>query len=317
MKMRIKAAFIALALLFGAATSANATEGGLGRPVVGTSVLSGIGMVPDVQVWVASIDELYLDGTISGSRQVPVGGKASLGLDGQVSFTLATLVRTWGGFGGWDFASGFTVPYVWELARADLAIGGATGSTSDRASNLYDLYFTPILAGYHLTANDHIALSFNIWAPTGNYQAGDLANPGLNVWTFVPQIAYTHLMPKYGLEFDAVMSVEFYTRDSATNYQNAPLFTLDLMALKKFPNGVGIGLVTGTVQQLGKDTGPLADRLDGFIGHDYTVGPILTYDMKLGGKAPLSASLRWVPSISSKNRLNSTKTILATATLVF
>jgi hypothetical protein len=316
MKMRIRAAFFALGLTFGA-SAAMATEGGLGRPVVGTSVLSGIGVVPDAQVWVASLDELYLDGTISGSRKVPIGNSASLGLDGKVSFTLATLVRTWGGYGGWDFASGFTVPYVWELARGDFSVGQATKSVSDRASNLYDLYFTPILAGYHLTADDHIALSFNVWAPTGNYNSTALANPGLNIWTFVPQIAYTHLMPKYGLEFDAVMGVEFYTRNSATDYQNAPLFTLDLMGLKKFANGFGVGVVMGTVQQLGKDTGPLADKLDGFVGHDYTVGPVVTYETKLGGKAPLSASLRWVPSISSKNRLNSTSTVLATATLVF
>jgi hypothetical protein len=316
MKIRRIAAAVALAGACGA-QPVFATEGGLGRPVAGTSVLSGVGVVPPEQVWIASIEELYLDGSISGSRQVPVGGRSSLGLTGQVSFTLATLVRTWGNVGGWDLASGFTLPYVWELARGTFSVGQRTATTSDRASNLYDLYFTPILAGWHFSQNDHIALSFNVWAPTGNYEAGALANPSLNTWTFVPQIAYTHLMPKYGLEFDAVMSFQFYTRNSATDYQNAPLFTLDVMGLKKFANGWGAGVVMGTVQQLGNDTGPVADRLDGFVGHDFTVGPIVTYEMKVAGKAPLSMSVRWVPSVTSTNRLKSTKTFLATATLVF
>ncbi|KND61956.1 Protein involved in meta-pathway of phenol degradation [Candidatus Burkholderia verschuerenii] len=294
-----------------------ATEGGLGRPVAGTSALSGVGIVPPEPMWIVSLQQLYIDGTISGNREVPVGGRASLGLEGKASFTLATLVRTWGGYGGWDFASGVTLPYVWTEVGGTFAIGQGSKALGDRASNLYDMYFTPIEAGYHFSQTDHIALSFNFWAPTGNYEAGALANPGLNTWTFVPQIAWTHLMPKYGLEFDAVLGLQFYTRNTATDYQNAPLLTLDLMGLKKFANGVGVGVVMGTVQQLGHDSGPTADRLDGFVGHDFTLGPILTYDCKIGGKTPLSASLRWVPSIQSTNRLKSTKTFLATATLAF
>ncbi|KXU88965.1 phenol degradation protein meta [Caballeronia megalochromosomata] len=313
---RVQATMLAVASLLGAG-SASATEGALGRPVAGTSVLSGVGIVPTEPVWIASLETLYLDGSISSNRQVPIAGQRSIGLDGELSLTLASLLKVWGSYGGWAFASGFTLPYVWEKVTGTFAAGSLNRTTSDRASNLYDMLFTPIEAGYHFSETDHIALSFNIWAPTGNYEAGALANPSLNTWTFVPQIAYTKMVPKYGLEFDAVMGFQFYTKNTATNYQNAPLFTLDVMGLKKFANGFGMGVVMGTVQQLGHDTGPTADRLDGFVGHDFTLGPILTYDTKLGGKAPLSASLRWVPSIVSTNRLKSTKTFMATATLVF
>ncbi|MFP3548608.1 transporter, partial [Rhizobium sp. SIMBA_035] len=83
--------------------------------------------------------------------------------------------------------------------------------------------------------------------------------------------------------------LQFYTRNHATDYQNGTLFTLDALALKRFSNGVGVGVVMGTVQQLADDTGPLADRLNGFRGHDFSLGPIITYDTKLGGKAPFSA----------------------------
>lgn len=77
------------------------------------------------------------------------------------------------------------------------------------------------------------------------------------------------------------------------------------------------GVVVGTVQQLGKDSGPTADKLNGFVGYDWTIGPILSYDTKLAGKAPLSFSLRWVPTIASNNRLNSTSTAMGTVTLLF
>ncbi|BAN27373.1 putative uncharacterized protein (plasmid) [Caballeronia insecticola] len=299
------------------ANNAQATEGALGRPVAGTSVLSGVGIVPDELVWIASLQTVYLDGSISSGREVPVAGQRSLGLNGELSLTLASLLKVWGKYGGWDFASGITLPYVWEKVTGNFAVGQFNRSASDRTSNLYDMLFTPIEAGYHFSATDHIALSFNIWAPTGHYEANALANPSLNNWTFVPQIAYTKIVPKYGLEFDAVMGFQFYTRNTATNYQNAPLFTLDVLGLKKFANGVGVGVVMGTVQQLGNDSGPTADRLNGFVGHDFTVGPILTYDTKLDGKRPLSASVRWVPSVVSVNRLKSTRTFMATATLVF
>ncbi len=307
---------LAVASMLGA-DSASATEGALGRPVAGTSVLSGVGIVPAEPVWIASLQTVYLDGSISASRPVPVAGQSSLGLKGELSLTLASLLKVWGSAGGWAFASGIVLPYVWEKVTGTFALGQFNTTTSDHASNLYDMLFTPIVAGYNFSETDHIALSFNIWAPTGKYEADALANPSLNNWTFVPQIAYTKIVPKYGLEFDAVMGLQFYTRNTATNYQNAPLFTLDVMGLKKFANGFGMGVVMGTVQQLGGDSGPLADRLDGFVGHDFTVGPIVTYDTKIGGKAPLSASLRWVPSVASTNRLKSTKTIMATATLVF
>ncbi|WP_321797986.1 transporter [Caballeronia sp. J97] len=299
------------------AGSASATEGALGRPVAGTSVLSGVGIVPTEPAWIAGLETVYLDGSIGADRQVPIGGRSSLGVDGELSLTLASLLKVWGSAGGWAFASGITLPYVWENVAGSFSVGQLNTTTSDRVSNLYDMLFTPIEAGYHFSETDHIALSFNIWAPTGKYEAGALANPSLNTWTFVPQIAYTKIVPKYGLEFDAVMGFQFYTKNTATNYQNAPLFTLDVMGLKKFANGFGMGVVMGTVQQLGNDTGPTADRLDGFVGHDFSIGPIITYETRLGGKTPLSASLRWVPSVASTNRLKSTKTFMATATLVF
>ncbi|MDR5814762.1 transporter [Caballeronia sp. LZ033] len=296
---------------------ATATEGALGRPVAGTSVLSGIGLVPPENITIVSLQQLYIDGSISGGRQVPIAGKASLGIDGEVALTLASLVHGWGGSGGWNFASGITLPYIWTKVTGSFAAGRFASSTSDRASNLYDMYFTPIEAGYNLSETDHISLSFNFWAPTGKYDSNALANPGLNNWTFIPQLAYTKSFPEYGLEFDAVAAVQFYTRNHDTDYQNAPLFTLDVMGLKKFSNGVGLGLVMGTVQQLGNDSGPTADRLNGFVGHDFALGPIVTYDTKLGGKAPFSASLRWVPTITSTNRLKSTRSFMATATLIF
>lgn len=312
------ASSVALAALALVSPPANATEGALGRPVSGTGVQPDAGVVSPTPMWAVNLSEIYFDGNIGSSRQVPIAGKTSLGLEGELSFTLATFLKTWDtGPGAWNFASSFTLPYLWTKATASLNVGGRTASTSQNASNLFDITFTPIIAGYHFSKTDHMAFSVAVWAPTGRYDPNSLANPSLNNWTFIPQVAYTKFVPAYDLEFDVIAGVQFYTRNTATDYQNAPLFTLDVMGLKKFSNGLGLGLILGTTQQLGSDSGPTADRLNGFRGRDFAMGPIVTYDTKLDGKHPLSFSARWVPTITSTNRLKSTATFMATATLVF
>ncbi|MQR01519.1 SphA family protein [Glaciimonas soli] len=298
--------------------TAYGTEGGLGRPISGSGVTNDAGIIPPEPGWIVNLAEIYYDGTISASHSVPIAGKATLGLDAKVSFTLATLLKVWDtGPGRWNFASSVTLPYAWTSASATLGVGTRAGSVKQEASGLFDLTFAPIIAGYHFSSTDHVALSLNIWAPTGKYDPTSLANVSLNNWTFIPTVSYTKLLPSSGMEFDATAGVEFYTRNHATDYQNAPLFTLDVMGLKRFANGVGAGLVVGTVQQLGNDSGPTADKLNGFRGYDWAVGPIITYDTKLSGKTPLSFALRWIPTVSSKNRPSSTDTVMATATVAF
>lgn len=274
--------------------------------------------MPPEPLWAVNFAEIYMDGSIGGGRQVPIAGQISLGIEGEAAFTLATLLKVWDtGPSAWNFASSITLPYIWERVTASLVGPRAEAGQQQTVSDLFDLYFTPIVAGYHFSKTEHVALSFNVWAPTGNYDPSLLANSGLNNWTFVPQVAYTKLWPEHGVEFDAVAAVQFYTRNTATDYQNAPLFTLDLMALKRCDNGASVGLIVGTVQQIGHDTGPTADLLNGFVGHDWSVGPILTYDTKIDGKLPLSLSLRWVPTVSSTNRLHRTATVMGSATLIF
>ncbi|MNX54897.1 hypothetical protein D3C86_856400 [compost metagenome] len=307
------------ALLLVAPCTAWATEGALGRQITGTNVQPNAGIVSPEPIWAVNFAQIYLDGNIGGSREIPLGSRTSLGLEGKVAFTLATVLKTWDtGTGSWNFASSFTLPYIWTKVDAKLTgPGGRTVGESDTASNLFDLYFSPIIAGYHFSETSHMALSLNIWAPTGKYNANDIANPSLNNWTFIPQVAYTKIFPDSGVQLDTVAGIQFYTRNNATDYRNAPIFSMDVMGRKTFGNGVAAGLILGTIQQLGDDKGPTADRLNGFKGRDWALGPIVTYDRQLADKRSLSLSLRWVPTISSTNRLDSNSTFMGTATLVF
>ena len=318
MQYQLPARLSIAAMLMACSLGVQATEGALGRPVSGTGVMPNAGIVAPEPILAVNFNQIYFDGSIGRNREVPIVGQASAGIDAKISFTLATVMKVWDtGPGAWNYASSITVPYVWTEVKASFAGGPLQGERKDEASNLFDLYFTPIVAGYHFSKTEHLALSFNIWAPTGKYDKDALANPSLNNWTFVPQVAYTRLLPEQGMELDAVAGLQFYTRNKDTDYENAPLFTLDVMALKRFAGGVGAGLIVGTVQQIGDDEGPTADRLNGFRGYDWAIGPIVTYDTKLSGGNALSLGLRWVPTVSSKTRLDSTKTFMGTLTLIF
>lgn len=307
-----------LCLLALAPLGADAAEGGLGRPISGTLVAANVGVVPPEPVWITNLGQNWFDGSIGGDHLVPIAGQASVGMDAELALTLATALKVWNtGPGRWNFASGATVSYIRADVTATLAIQGGQQTVNQSASGLFDLYVTPIAAGYHISKDENLAFSFNVWAPTGSYDPTQVANASLNTWTFVPQVAYTRIWPDAGWELDAVSTVQFYTRNEDTDYQNAPLFTLDAMGLRRFPSGWSAGVIIGTVQQLGEDSGPTADLLDGFVGYDWTIGPMLAYDTRLAGKAPLSFSLRSVPTIVSRNRLSSESTVLGTVTLIF
>jgi hypothetical protein len=172
---------------------------------------------------------------------------------------------------------------------------------SDTETQFSDIFFTPVIAGYHLTPTDHVAFSVQMYAPTGAYSTTRLANAGLDTWTFVPTIAYTRLLPAQNIELSANYGVEFYTPNSDTHYHNAPLSVLDLLVLKRFTGGWGIGLIGGWIQQLGNDSGGLAELTGGASGHSLGIGPMLTWSGKLSA-TPVSASLRWVNEFDVSNR---------------
>ena len=302
-RLSAAAAGISAALLM-FANPAAATEGALGRVVQGANIQPKAGIVPDVPILALNVTSIYFDGNIGAGTNVPVAGNLALGLRGEVSMTPLTLLKVWDtGKGPWNFASAVTVPIIWNRVSATLQAGNATKLISQSDSGVFDLLFTPISAGYHFSPTSHMALSLGIWVPTGGFEKGRLANTGLNYWTVSPTIAYTKLVPAAGLEFTAQTGVQFNTRNTATDYKSAPLFTLDALIQKSLGGGFAIGGNLSYVQQLGDDTGPLADRLNGFVGHSVAIGPTLGWSGAIGGR-PVEATLRWTPTIASAKRLS-------------
>lgn len=281
-----------------------ATEGALGRSITGMQITSYAGVIPPEPGMQWSLSYIRYNGKISGNRPAPIAGQISLGLEADVNLTAATGVYVWPTKAGrWNFASMLTVPYIDAEVTANLA--GPLGNrfqTRDHASNLFDVYFAPVIAGYHFNEVEHLSFGVYVYAPTAKYDPNRLANPGMNIWTFSPSVGYTHLFQKGTLEFSVLGATDWYTRNDDTDYKNGVVARADLLLVKRTASGWGFGAAGGWIQQLQDDKGDTADRLDGFKGRSFGLGPVLTYGKKWPGGEHLDVSFRYVGEFSVKNR---------------
>lgn len=299
---RMLAAGLALSGLV-AAGGAHATEGGLGRSITGMQITPYAGIVPPEPGMQWTLGYVYYDGTIGTSRPAPIAGEVAFGLEGDISLYSATGVYVWPtGEGRWNYASMLTVPYIMPDVTATLEVGGLRRQVSDSASNLFDLYFAPVIASYHVSQVEHWSFGLYVYAPTAEYDPDRLANPGLNVWTVSPGVGYTRLFQGGTLEFSALGAFDWYSENEDTDYKNGLVWRLDALLVKRTASGWGFGGAGGWIQQLQDDSGPTADLLDGFRGRSFGLGPVVTYGKKWQDGTHLDLQLRYLAEFGVERR---------------
>jgi hypothetical protein len=287
------------------ANPCGAVEGGVGRSFIGAQITPYVGIVPPESGFLYSFNYIYLDGTIGGGRQVPIAGEVALNLDAKFQLYAASLAYVWDtGPGRWNFASVVLLPFDQVDAKADVIIGNLAASQKDSDSGLFDMTFAPVLASYHVSPIEHWSFGLYVSAPTGSYTKGQLANNSLNNWTFAPAVGYTHLFQEGTLELSALGGIDIYTKNDATDYQNGSVFRLDAMLTKHLPNGWDFGLVGGLLDQIDDDSGPTADRLNGFKGHSWGLGPSIGYTHHFSKTSSLSFAFRYVAMIDANKQLD-------------
>jgi len=143
-----------------------------------------------------------------------------------------------------------------------------------------------------------------IYAPTGDYDTGELANVGKNYWTFEPAVTLSYISSKIGLELTGFAGMDFNTENHKTDYQTGTQFHFDLTVAEHLPlfgGLIGVGANFFYYQQINGDSGSGAVFGD-FKGRTIGIGPVLSYITKVWGK-DLVAELKWLPEIDVKNRL--------------
>ncbi|WP_353142210.1 SphA family protein [Acinetobacter pragensis] len=283
-------------------TTVFATEGGIGRPITGMQVQPLNGLLPVEEGGVLTLSSIYYDGNFERSRTVPIAGELTGGLNYDVSYNFLNSIFVWKTNEKWSLATAVGVPVQYTKVGAYLN----NFETEQSSTKIGDVMFSPLMVNYHLNPIMHALFNVAVYAPTGSYDADQLSNAGQNTWTFVPNLAFTTILPRMNAEITTNLAYEFYTKNDATDYTNGDIFRLDVLGLKRFGelggDGLGVGAVFGWIEQTTDDKGKLAERLDGFRGKALGAGPILTYDKKLSKTAGISASFRGIYEFDVQNR---------------
>jgi len=302
MKTRITLTLAGVTVLALCVTRALAVEGGLGRPISGMQIAPLAAVLPPEPGLAVATGDTYYEGSIGGGLNVPIAGLLVANVDMKASFTPIALFYIWPtSTKEWNFASAVSFPLAWIEVEANLSLGPFAVRKRKSMFGLFDLAFTPILASYHFSQTDWLFFGFSFWAPTGSFEKNRLVNLSQNTWTFIPGVAYTKILPEANIELTAIWQMEFDTQDHATHYQNGILSDLEVLAIKRFKNGLGIGFVESWIQQVNDDGGAPA-ALNGFAGRAFGIGPIVTYSTKLG-KSHLDFSARWIHDFGVSNRV--------------
>ena len=143
-----------------------------------------------------------------------------------------------------------------------------------------------------------------IYAPTGEYEVGQLANVGKNYWTFEPGIMASWLSSKIGTEVSLYTGVDFNLENQDLDYTSGTSLHLDLTVAQHLPllgGFVGVGANAFYYEQISGDSGADA-RLGDFEGRTMGVGPVVSYVRQIG-KTQLLAELKWLPELDTDNRM--------------
>ena len=141
----------------------------------------------------------YYNGSAGAGKQLPEGGlvAANLKATSYAEMLGAVYTSPYGILDG-KFAAGVIIPYLWvDVTGSVTGPLGKTFTRSDSANGIGDMIFIPFWLNW--TCGDFKwAVQLDVYAPTGAYNTGQLANVGLNYWTFEPMASFSWISKKIG-----------------------------------------------------------------------------------------------------------------------
>ena len=289
---------IALAMT---AAPALAVEGALGRTLPGVWIQPQGAVIGPASGFNFTLFPLGYMGSIGGSRLVPSGGAIVANVDANINANYVVpqyVYKT--ETNKVSFSSSFMAPINWVGSTGSLQFNDFSRTANSENAGLGDVVAVPLAVGIHFSENSNLAISSWVFAPTGPFRTGSISNLGMNEWTVMPNLAYTYLWKKRGLEFDSFVGFDIYSEDTTNHYTSGTMFHWDGMVIQYFSERFGVGAIGSNLTQITNDKGPIADVLHGFEGRASGVGPLILYVAKVE-KPGVVLQLRWVNEFKVTN----------------
>lgn len=290
-------------------TSVLAEEGGSGHYMPG-SMASFIDSVPTTPAFLARLNIIAYDGSVSPTFSLPIAGVLYTGVDATIMGYGLTLVwRPDLSFIGqdWSYAMSTTIP----LLSVEVSGSAASSRLPDRSIDLDDtetgigdILIQPVMLSRIITPDFKINSRLTIYTPTGKYTAGKIANTGKNFWTFSPSLEFMYFGQKNGIEASLFAGMDFNTENKDTNYTSGTQLHFDGTLAQHFPlwGGLAGGGVSGYYyQQVNGDSGDGA-TLGDFKAMTTGLGPVLSYNKKIGEHS-VTGELKWLHEFDTRKRL--------------
>ncbi len=304
--MKHKLLFILTLTASLAAPALRAEEGGSGHYMPGATA-SFIDALPGKEAFAYVNAFTCYNGTAGGTRELNLGGQLVANIEATVYADTSILLyeTPWKILGG-QYAAAVAIPYLWMNVKGNVQIGPIIGNRSDSANGFGDIQLLPLMLGW-TNGDFKFGGQFGLYAPTGDFEVGKLANIGKNYWTFEPGLNLSWLSSKIGTEVSLFAGYDFNTRNDKTDYQSGDVFHLDATVAQHLPlfgGFAGVGANAFFYQQVSGDSGSGA-RLGGFEGRTVGIGPVISYTTKIGRskKTDLVAELKWLPELDAEKRL--------------
>jgi hypothetical protein len=280
-----------------------AEEGGTGHYAPG-SLATLIDLPPTQPGWVVQPLFLHYEGEASRSRVFPIAGAITAGLNAKsdvfvVGATYTVEPKILGAY----YSVGAYLPFAETEVSASVLSGRGSRVRTDRVTGLGDITLVPAMLAWKSGSWQYSALA-QVYAPTGSYEVGRLANLGLNYWTLDTTVGVTYSDEPSGFNFSVLSGITLNSENKATNYRSGSVVHVEASVQQLFKHGdalIGIGANGFIYEQVTADSGAGA-VLGSFKGRTGGIGPVVSYIRPLG-TTTLALELRWLPELYAERRL--------------
>ena len=287
-----------LIVLFGlvVSTTSRAGEGGLSNYVPAFYGDLGLAMEPPDGFSLRN-DVFYVSGDIGRSFR---SGEIRAEVDATLTYNyLSVLYKPgWELFGA-PVAFGITPAIGHADIEASVQAGELARAADDDKTGLGDTTLAAMLYGRH--EKFHFSLSGYVVTPTGDYDVDDLANIGVNYWTFEVDGAATYLNEDTGQDYSLVLGYGYNTENDDTDYQSGDEIHADFVLNQFFTETFAVGINGYFYRQIGADSGDGA-LLGSFKGEGAGIGPGVYYGREIAGRDVFFVA-KWVHDYHAENRV--------------